>query len=127
MHISGSENISTNASKWKLEQSNIKITKDTDGCYFANFDVEHFSGFQLTYDKEIEEESYGADHEYSIPEFVKSQVESFLGRCQTFMTNETKDLNNHVNFGITVYVYPFQYKLKPKHPIKSCTLSEYLV
>lgn len=71
-HISGSESILSNSNKWKLEQTKVEITKDTDGCYFANFDVDHFSGFQLTYDKKIDEENNGADHEYSTPQFVSS-------------------------------------------------------
>ena len=81
--------------KWKpIEDSDVKISRDCEDNYLATAYITHFTFFTFLWDKTID---------YCMNFFV----ERIHGRCQVFMTRETK-FGSFINFGIAVLLYPFR-------------------
>ena len=87
-----SENVQAN---WEqIEDSDVEIICDGAGNYLATAYTTHFTFFTFLYNK-------------SVDCCMNFFAERIRGRCQVFMTRETK-LGSFLNFGISVLLYPFQ-------------------
>ena len=81
--------------KWELiEDANVTICCDGDGNWLATAYVTHFSWFKYLWNK-------------SVNYCLNFLAQSVHGRCQVFMSNETKH-GSFITFGIAVLLYPFQ-------------------
>ena len=87
------------------EESSIIIHKDDSGNCLATAYITHFSGFLYGWSAKI------------VDYCLNLLVQSIHGRCQVFMSHETKH-GSCITFGIAVLLYPFKdpYSSLPNYP-----------
>ena len=87
------------------EESNITIHQDGNGNYLATAYITHFSGYLYQWSTMI------------VDYFMNFFVQTIRGRCQVFMSRETKRASC-ISFEIAVLLYPFQdpYSSLPNYP-----------
>lgn len=78
----------------QITDSDVEISHDGADNYLATAYTTHFTFFTFLWNKSVD---------YCMNFFA----ERVRGRCQVFMTRETK-LGSFLNFGISVLLYPFQ-------------------
>ena len=94
--------------KWELiDDADISVSQVNNSQYAATIHTSHFSFFKLIWKAEKLVLAKHHVKNFCSKLLVRNRVESISGRCQVFMSQETKT-SMAINFSIAVLIYPFQ-------------------